>query len=339
MNQEFLQQIKRTLTHPHAFHVYLWGVMIVNELIDFQYVVRDFNYYLRNQAVVYSLMATGVYVNLLWLVPIFLRQKNYIWYTLTFLLLHAILAGVWVQWHVYNHTNCILLLAFRNHFSTLAITSLQFLALQYLVDYFQEERRRQKLENEHNKLQLSQLKGQLNPHFLFNTMNNFYALAVGKSSKLPGLILQHADLLRYTLYETDAQKVPLEKEVEFLVNYVELERIRLEDSVDVHMEVNGLINGQLIAPMLLVPLFDNAFKYCASDGDVAFVNVEINVQLHDFQLRIYNSKDAQTGTRMGSGGIGLSNVRKRLELMYENNYELNIHETQHVFGVELNIRL
>lgn len=339
MNQELLQRIKRILIHPSAFHVYLWGVMVINELIDLQYGVSDFSYYLRNQAVIYSLMMVGVYVNLLRLVPMFLRKKNYAQYVVIFLFLHALLAGLWVQWHVINHTDCILLLAFRNHFSTLSITSLQFLALQYLLDYFQAERRRQKLENERNKLQLSQLKGQLNPHFLFNTMNNFYALAVGKSNKLPSLILQHADLLRYTLYETESQEVPLEKEIEFLANYVDLERIRLEDSVDVNMQVNGIIRGQMIAPMLLVPLFDNAFKYCASDGEVAFVDIEINVQLYDFQLRIYNSKDTETSQRLESGGIGLANVRRRLELIYEHSYELNIHDSKDVFGVELNIKL
>ena len=186
-----------------------------------------------------------------------------------------------MQWHILQHTNCILFLAFRNHFSELMVTSLQFLALQYLINYFQSERRKQKLENEQNLLQLNQLKGQLNPHFLFNTMNNFYALAVGKSDKLPNLILQHADLLRYTLYETESLKVPLEKEIEFLVNYVELERIRLEDSVDVKMEVDGVITGQMIAPLLLVPLFDNAFKYCGAYSDsVAFVQVELKIHLH-----------------------------------------------------------
>lgn len=340
MNRNLLPSIKNILLHPYAFHAYLWLALIINELLDLQYVDVHISNYLGNRGIAFSLMVTGVYINLIFLAPLFLYQKKYIYYIVSFLILHAALAGIWVQWHILQHTNCILFLAFRNHFSELMVTSLQFLALQYLINYFQSERRKQKLENEQNLLQLNQLKGQLNPHFLFNTMNNFYALAVGKSDKLPNLILQHADLLRYTLYETESLKVPLEKEIEFLVNYVELERIRLEDSVDVKMEVDGVITGQMIAPLLLVPLFDNAFKYCGAYSDsVAFVQVELKIHLHHFQLKIYNSKDPHHSARIGSGGIGLANVRKRLELLYKNQYELDVQETGNIFGIELNIQL
>ncbi|MEZ5038786.1 MAG: histidine kinase [Saprospiraceae bacterium] len=339
MNKEYLHSLRPMLTHPRAFHIYLWGMLITNKLLDLPYLSEEIDQFWRNQVVAYGLMTTSVYFNLMWLAPKFLYPKKYLIYMIIFLILQTFLAAIWVQWHIFSQTDCILFLAFRNHFQQLTITSLQFLALQSLIEYGQKERRRQQLENEHHKLQLQQLKGQINPHFLFNTMNNFYALAIGRSQKLPSLILQHAELLRYALYETETQKVMLEKEIGFLINYIELERIRLEEFVEVSMEVNGLIQGQQIAPMLLVPLLDNAFKHCSKDEPGAFVHVELNIQGSNFSLKIENSKNTFHNGGMPDGGIGLENVYKRLALLYPNRHEIQIQKSADIFQLALKIAL
>lgn len=192
--------------------------------------------------------------------------------------------------------------------------------------------------------ELKLLKAQLNPHFLFNTLNNLYGLSVVKSDKLPNLMLKLSDLLRYSLYDTKDKFVPLEKEITYLENYMSLENIRLEDKTDIKFSKNGNLTSKQIAPMLLIVFVENAFKHLGNNTDgKSFVNVEINIEDNSLYFKCGNSFDdlAKHSENMekGKSGIGLQNAKKRLSLMYPEKYELKINENKNDFVVELNLQL
>lgn len=198
------------------------------------------------------------------------------------------------------------------------------------------------IENSKNKeAELQLLKGQLNPHFLFNTLNNLYGLSVIKSDKLPGLMLQLSDLLRYSLYQTKDRHVRLQNEITYLKNYLELERLRLDDEVELRLNIEGQTEGLMIAPMLLIVFVENAFKHFGAPKEQA-AYIRVDIQIEDNQLRFVceNSKDPQATTsprEQNTSGIGLTNVRQRLALLYPRQYQLDVQNNTATFKVSLNL--
>ncbi|WP_299241599.1 histidine kinase [uncultured Aquimarina sp.] len=189
---------------------------------------------------------------------------------------------------------------------------------------------------------LKLLKAQLNPHFLFNTLNNLYGLSVVKSEKLPDLMLKLSDLLRYSLYETKEMFVPLEKEIKYLENYISLEKIRLEDKADIQFNISGVISSTAIAPMLLIVFVENAFKHLGVLGDMkskVIVNIVIAESSLDFEcINTTDSLDIKhSNLEKGKSGIGLQNARKRLDLMYPEKHELQIEQQEDSYRVALTL--
>jgi len=198
------------------------------------------------------------------------------------------------------------------------------------------------IENNKNKeAELQLLKGQLNPHFLFNTLNNLYGLSVIKSDKLPGLMLQLSDLLRYSLYQTKDRHVPLTNEIKYLKNYLELERLRLDDEVELSLNIEGQTEGVMIAPMLLIVFVENAFKhFSAAKEQAAYIKVDVKIEEEQLYFVCKNSKDPQATTsprEQNASGIGLSNVRQRLALLYPKQHQLEVQNTTTTFKAALNL--
>jgi two-component system sensor histidine kinase LytS len=198
-------------------------------------------------------------------------------------------------------------------------------------------------DKEQKENELRHLKAQLNPHFLFNTLNNLYGLSVAESKKLPDLMLKLSDLLRYSLYDTNQHYVALQKEADYIANYVELEKIRLNDSTDIRIEVEGDLTEQYIAPLLLIVFIENSFKHLSSaKGQQALVHISLSVQEKKLRLNVKNSIDPsfmprQTDRR--KGGLGLDNARQRLDLIYPRQYTLTSHKGPVSFEVNLQIEL
>ncbi|MFK7814450.1 MAG: sensor histidine kinase [Maribacter sp.] len=193
--------------------------------------------------------------------------------------------------------------------------------------------------------ELKLLKGQLNPHFLFNTLNNLYGLSVTKSDKLPNLMLKLSDLLRYSLYETKETLVPLDKEIKYLENYISLEKIRLEDQMEIEFTKTGMFTEKKIAPMLLIVFVENAFKHLGigKDGNSSSVRVNLELTENHLLFQCSNSIDPTSpegnSLEKGKSGIGLQNANKRLALMYPDNYELIINREENKYQVELKLDL
>jgi Histidine kinase len=209
----------------------------------------------------------------------------------------------------------------------------------FVKQYYDSQSKKLQMQSE-----LENLKAQLSPHFLFNTMNNFYGLAVEKSNKLPDLMLRLSDLMRYSLYETKKQMVPLQKEIDYLKNYMELEKIRLEDSLQLQFNCDDKTGHEFeIAPLILIVFVENAFKHSRNSID-KIIKIDINLKImpNDWMLFTIENNFDKNKTRgiKPVGGIGIENVKKRLEVIYPNlEHSLNFTNNSEIFIVELKLKL
>jgi sensor histidine kinase YesM len=207
---------------------------------------------------------------------------------------------------------------------------------------FKSERRTNQLEIEKLNLESNFLKAQLNPHFLFNTLNNLYGLALRKDEHIPDIILHLSAIMRYILYESNMERVLLTKELTFIKNYVLLEKIRYKKEKRIILEIDeSNIDNQRIAPLMTFVLIENAFKYGLKSGKDSFLEIKIFVSDRIFYFSVLNDKDT---THVDSedkkfGGIGIENVKKRLELLYPGKYLLEIDDEELSFSVKLQIEM
>lgn len=186
--------------------------------------------------------------------------------------------------------------------------------------------------------ELKLLKAQLHPHLLFNTLNNIYSFSLEQSPKTPGMILKLSSLLSYMLYDCRADEVRLGKEIEIMKNYVDLERERYGDRIEISWNSEGDINNQFIAPFLMLPFLENAFKHGTSEQlEKPWLGVDISVKHDALRCKIANSKNEYVA--YNNNGIGISNVKKRLELIYPEQYELKMNDEGNFFVVSLVVKL
>ena len=186
--------------------------------------------------------------------------------------------------------------------------------------------------------QLELLKAQVHPHFLFNTLNNIYAFALESSPKTPELILKLSSLLSYMLYDCKTEEVRLEKEVETMKNYIDLEKERYGSKIEISWNVEGAIKDKFIAPLIMLPFLENAFKHGTSEQiEKSWLSVDISVKQNILRCKIANSKNEYALDN--NNGIGINNVRKRLELIYVEKHELKINDEGDFFVVSMLINL
>ena len=219
------------------------------------------------------------------------------------------------------------------------VTMSKYFKDNFINEYFQNQKKQLQIQTE-----LQNLKAQISPHFLFNTMNNFYGLAVEQSKKLPELMVRLSDLLRYSLYETNAEKVPLVNEIAYLKNYIELEKIRLEDNIE-YKFVSQIddTNNSRIAPLIFVVFVENAFKHAKNVKNEP-IKIKIEISISDENILLFEIKNnclmSEHNNDYNKSGIGLENVRKRLEVLYpEKLHRLKIEKTNGEFYVQLKISL
>nr|WP_255497499.1 sensor histidine kinase [Pedobacter sp. AK013] len=205
------------------------------------------------------------------------------------------------------------------------------------IQSFRSNIRALELAKENLQLEFNFLKAQLNPHFLFNAMNNIYGLILsGDKEKSAGLVSRLSELLRYTLYDSNEDLMPIEKELKLMSDYIELEKVRLNDTkVNFKWQLDH--NDYHIAPLLLIPLIDNAFKY-NSDEEGSYIDIFLDVLQGRFRFAIENDiGEEQKGRAVG--GIGINNLKKRLNLYYKNNHWYETSVLNGVYSVNLTIQL
>jgi len=211
--------------------------------------------------------------------------------------------------------------------------------LLLVLKLYSEKQQLLKLNEQKKTAELVALKNQLNPHFLFNTLNNLYALALKKSDDTPKVIRKLSEILDYILYRCNASYVPLQKEIELIENYLSLEKIRYADRVKISFSKN--VTGQeKVAPLLLLTFVENAFKHgVANEINQAHININISKKGGELLFSVQNSKPAATENLSNKESIGLQNIKKQLELLYPKAYDLIIENGKNNFSANLKLAL
>lgn len=206
--------------------------------------------------------------------------------------------------------------------------------------WYMKEQRNLQLQKENSEAQLQLLTAQVHPHFLFNTLNNIYSQIQTDSPKGSKMIMGLSDLLRYILYEGRKPLVSLKKELLMINEYIGLEKVRYGNKLDVHALTPDRSDHIYIAPLLLLPFIENCFKHGTSHMlENPWVNLTIELKDKTLVMKLMNGKANVNGTNSQKSGIGINNVRQRLELLYKNKYDLHIREEEEVFVVDLRIEL
>ena len=292
------------------------------------------------ETIVYALI---VYLNILILIPNYLQKRQYTTYFVLLLVsivltvpIHSLVDYyLFYQRQEVDYWNLVLL-------SSINITVMLGLttALKFGKGWFSQQQQNQQLEKEKLQAELQFLKSQINPHFLFNTLNNLYSLTLKKSDNAPELVLKLSEMMRYMMYNSNDKMVPLEMEINYLKNYVDLQKIRLVDNTRINLEFEENVDGQMIAPLLFIPFLENSFKHGVSSNiDAAWVDVKLEVNDGELVFTVANNKPAKPRPASESHGIGLKNVKRRLDLLYPDKHSLNIEDNSEFYRTQLKIEL
>ncbi|MBX7094320.1 MAG: histidine kinase [Flavobacteriales bacterium] len=298
-------------------------------------------------------LVTVFYVNAYFLLPKLIQEKKYVYYGLFLLVILSISYLITWQFHPGHHRHRELdeheLMEIRmgieepHHgipFGMWFFPPVLFVTLSTIywlvLERMQFEKRQENLIRENLITQTSFLRSQVAPHFLFNVLNGFVSLARKKSDDLEPMMIKLSGLMQYMLYESDADRVTLKKEIDYISDYIDLQKMRFGNRADIHFEahVTGF-EATMIPPMLFIPFVENAFKHSASCERIE-ISIKITQSNQQIVLEVRNSYDPQSA-RERTSGIGISNTKKRLDLTYPGNHDLNITSINNEFVVILHI--
>jgi Histidine kinase len=209
--------------------------------------------------------------------------------------------------------------------------------LQMLTRYQHAKEQHREMVIEKKNTELSYLKAQINPHFLFNSLNSIYSLSIDKSEQTPDAVIRLSDIMRYVTQDATAELVPLQKEIEYLTNYIELQKLRTNEKLLLDFEVQGSTADKQIAPLLLISFIENAFKHGTSNHEPCFIRIHISVQNNKLILEVVNR--IIRAMHVSGKETGLQNTRRRLELQYPGRHLLDIQTKENHYRVKLEIEL
>jgi two-component system LytT family sensor kinase len=286
------------------------------------------------------------YLNYLLFIPRFLNRKRYSVYAVV-VMITIILYGLLKYGVAYLFKEDVLIhmgramISFWSYSLSALFTSILFLFLSFVlkfsVDWFLNERIQRDLENQRLSAELAFLKSQINPHFLFNSLNSIYSLAYQRSDNTPGAILKLSEIMRYMLYECNDNKVALEKELQYLQNFIDLQKIRFGNKAYIDFSIEGEVGDQQIVPLLLIAFIENAFKHGIANDAIEPIILRIKLDGEHLYFFIQNKK--HNNNRDSAGGIGLNNVKRRLDLLYPGKYNLEIRDEIDTYTCELSLVL
>jgi two-component system, LytTR family, sensor histidine kinase AlgZ len=287
------------------------------------------------------------YINYFVFLPRFLKHRNVWRYLLEFtapfaiiMFLRIYLERFWIDGFTGNEEYL-----YKTRFVVQVITTNFFIVvfvamLRFAVEWLEFEAKKKEVENEKLMAELNFLKAQINPHFLFNTLNNLYYLAYSKSDNTTEVIAKLSQMMRYMIYDSNHPKVLLSKEIEYMQSYISLERLRLNDQIPIKFEISGNTENVWITPLIFITFLENAFKHGVSNSNPkAWVNISIQLTGKECVYIVENSKTSEQKETGEKSGIGLQNVKRRLELSYPGNHQLETIDTEEKYQVKLNLNL
>ncbi|MDX1685422.1 MAG: histidine kinase [Saprospiraceae bacterium] len=332
---------------PWLRHAFFWTALYLSFLLFGLYDRDSFWMAAIEEAVNVAAYASIVYFNFHVLIPRFLSQKKiflFVGSLLLFLILLTPICTLILYWvfHAFGAVELADRLDERLIFVTFALIAFLSTLFQVLSEWLRAERDRRELEQQKTQSELRFLKSQINPHFLFNTLNNLYALTLKKSDLAPEIVLKLSDMMRYMLYECNEKTVHLKKEIRYIENYLSLEKIRQGDDVNIKFDIEGEIKDQQIAPLIFIPFIENCFKHGVNRQlSNAYVHLFMKIDDDSIEMELKNSKpDILPGLyNKQPGGIGQKNVRQQLDLLYSGKYNLKTEESPLNYRVNLKIQL
>ena len=296
-----------------------------------------------------SIYAIVVYFNVYFLVPRYLLARRYLLY-LTFLAMAIVAIGLATTQAISNYlaffghqeasnffssTRGVVVIQFEALFITLITLSIILVKINVIKDNTTQELIKKNLESE-----LGFLKNQINPHFLFNSLNSIYFLIPKNPKKAAEVLLKFSNMLSHQLHEVKRDLIALEDEIKYMENYIELEKIRQGERVKVQWSVQGEVNGQLIAPMIFLTFLENAFKHGQQTPDSTYeINGLIKVTADSIRFSLKNDCAQCNYPDEDIKGVGLENTRRRLELLYPEKHHLSINNSNGSFAVEVTIEI
>jgi two-component system LytT family sensor kinase len=288
-------------------------------------------------------LALVIYLVNLVVVPRLLYQKKYLQFAIAFIAVVAVFSYVKMLALSVVLTEMIRNIGVKqavyNNFVTQFFLVLASIALKSAFDYIQLQKRMAIVAKEKAEAELNFLKAQINPHFLFNSLNSVYFLIDKENTAAREALHKFSEMLRYQLYECGDRRIPIEKEIHFLKDYVDLQQLRVNNTT-IEFSCEKDVRQFNIEPLLMIPFVENSFKHLSHfiDGKQNEVQIKLSRQNGSMLFSVYNTTEQkiETGER---GGIGMANVQKRLELLYPGKHQLKVKETEGWFGVELNLSL
>ena len=339
-------QIKAWSKHNSFYHVVFWTSLLLVLMVT---TVPKLGFF---QALITDLVTIGfyamiAYLNIFVLFPKYLKDRKFYWHFGALALVAIILTPI--------KTMLLVLFTSGNEeiqshyianqwyiFISLFFVGTSTTIYQVMNDWLVQQRDKKELESQNLQSELKFLKSQINPHFLFNTLNSLYALTLKKSDLAPEIVLKLSEMMRYMLYECNEKEVLLSKEINYMQNYLDLEKLRHGNKMLINFKVVGDINDQKISPLLLIQFIENSFKHGINNQiSQGYVNLELTLAGDDLMMKVENSRSPSLPKtyEKRSGGIGLINVRRRMNILYPEKHHLEIKESPNTYLVELNLNL
>lgn len=328
--------------HRWILHLLFWSLYAILHFLAF-------GQFLTFQEIIIRLVLGGTlhavlaYANYLYLVPHFFITKHYLKYFSVAILL--VIIGVFLRMKVDELFPPItLILSKPESFSKLKIVIpiITFLTIwglsslfRLLEDHFENIKFSNELKSNQLETELKFLKTQINPHFLFNTLNNIYSMVYLKSDEAAPMVLKLSGILRYMLYESDAQKVPIQKEIDYLKDCIELQILNPADRPKVRFEIENHAPVLMIEPLLFINFLENSFKHGSLSKKDGFIHLKMTIKDNSIDFQLKNSILPSNSPKDKVGGIGLNNIKQRLELVYPNRHILEIKSDERTYNIHL----
>lgn len=347
---EPLRWISHLHTNKIAYHLLFWILVFVLNAAYITYIEHDWRLTLFNFALRMPFILACCYLNLYWLLPRYFYQKKLGQYglmvialTLTMNALNLLVLQSCVDTPIcpksyeslssFTPSNFVYKAFYL--FSIVGLTSGIKLSKGFLL----EKQKADAVEKEKLQTELSLLKSQIHPHFFFNTLNNLYALTIKKSDLAPDMLLKLSDLMSYSLYESENGQVSLDRELQHMRNYIELESIRIGNSQAVSFIVSGDTTNKMVPPLIFLPIVENCFKHATLKKGHEGISIRLTITPDSIVLATRNPFVANMQRPEKKGGLGLRNARRRLDLLYADTYLWEVHQTDGFYCTTLQIPL
>jgi two-component system, LytTR family, sensor kinase len=327
-------------------HVLFWVITVGFHVYTRMYVIdmAGWPQFLFEVLIRNGLLAIIIYANIEYLMPV-LAQQQKLWQYVAGLALCFVFYILVKNTHdyylsVFTGKSPLPFWRYSFYNFSLALFYLTFsLALQLSKEWYFQRRRLREMEMEKLHTELEYLKSQINPHFLFNSLNTIFFQIDKNNATARDTLTKFSDMLRFQLYECNGHEIPLEREIQYLKNYVDLQRLRKDEKYIIEFATHGDLRDKTVAPLLLMPLIENAFKHVSHFPEGGNkISVQIRVLADGTEMNVLNTKETRVTEKIEAGGIGLRNLKRRLELQYATRYELEIKETKREFEVRLKLK-